>query len=88
MEFTKVQLRTLINNHFRRDGDLNDVMEWIQNSLMRHERILALLRKHLEKRHTITNDNGGEFAQHKRTGKTLKLGIYFADMQDVMPLPQ
>jgi IS30 family transposase len=44
-----------------------------------HEATLALLRKDREKLHTITNDNGGEFAKHKRTGKTLKLGIYFAD---------
>ncbi len=44
-----------------------------------HEATLDLLREHREKLHTITNDNGGEFAKHKCTGKTLKLGIYFAD---------
>lgn len=44
-----------------------------------HKATLALLSKHRGKLHTITNDNGGEFAEHKQTAKTLKLGIYFAD---------
>lgn len=44
-----------------------------------HKATLALLGKLRGKVHTITNDNGGEFAEHKQTAKTLKLGIYFAD---------
>jgi hypothetical protein len=43
MEFTKVQLRALIGNHLRRENGLNDVMEWILNALMRHERSEHLL---------------------------------------------
>lgn len=44
-----------------------------------HQATLALLGKLRGKVHTITNDNGGEFAEHKQTAKTLNLGIYFAD---------
>jgi len=44
-----------------------------------HKATLGLLGKERGKVHTITNDNGGEFAEHKQTAKTLKLDIYFAD---------
>lgn len=44
-----------------------------------HKATLALLGGHRGRLHTITNDNGGEFTEHKLTAKTLELDIYFAD---------
>lgn len=44
-----------------------------------HKATLALLGGHRGQLHTITNDNGGEFTEHKLTARTLALDIYFAD---------
>lgn len=70
MEFTKVQLRTLINNHLRRDGGLNDVMEWILNSLMRHERT-----EHLLEEPATNKANGFRPGRTYGQGKILELRI-------------
>jgi transposase, IS30 family len=41
-----------------------------------HQATLRALKK--QKVHTITNDNGMEFAQHKKTAKALSTSIYFS----------
>jgi len=41
--------------------------------------ILRLLRPFKKKVHTITTDNGLEFAQHKKVSKALKCDFYFCD---------
>ena len=41
--------------------------------------ILRLLRPFKKKVHTITTDNGLEFAQHKKVSKSLKCDYYFCD---------
>lgn len=70
MEFTKVQLRTLIGNHLRRENGLNDVMEWILNALMRHERSEHLLGEPL-----ANKANGFRPGRTYGQGKILELRI-------------
>ena len=43
------------------------------------EAIIELLRPHRTKRHTLTLDNGKEFAQHGRVARYLDMPVYFAD---------
>jgi putative transposase len=42
MEFTKLQLKTLIGNHIKRENGLNEVLEMVLNGLMKTERTAAL----------------------------------------------
>jgi transposase-like protein len=70
MEFTKVQLRALIGNHLRRENGLNDVMEWILNALMRHERS-----EHLLGEPTSNKANGFRPGRTYGQGKILELRI-------------
>ncbi len=42
MEFTKVQLKTLIGNHIEREGGLQEVMEMMLNAMMKSERTAHL----------------------------------------------
>ena len=39
---------------------------------------VSLLKPHLDKVHTLTSDNGKEFAEHERIAKDLKADFYFA----------
>lgn len=43
------------------------------------EAIIELLRPHRTMRHTLTLDNGKEFAQHARVARHLDIQVYFAD---------
>lgn len=40
--------------------------------------IVSLLKPHAKKIHTLTSDNGKEFAQHKNIAESLKAAFYFA----------
>ena len=40
--------------------------------------VTRLLRPHKRKRHTVTFDNGKEFAGHEEIAKELKMDVYFA----------
>lgn len=42
MEFTKLQLKTLIGNHIERENGLNEVLEMVLNGMMKTERKTAL----------------------------------------------
>lgn len=42
MEFTKLQLKTLIDNHIKRKNGLNEVLEMVLNGMMKTERSAAL----------------------------------------------
>ena len=44
MELTKVQLKTLIGNHIKREVDLQEVMEMMLNAMMESERTANLKR--------------------------------------------
>lgn len=42
-------------------------------------KLVEVLSNHKDRVHTLTNDNGGEFAAHERTAEELDTNIYFAD---------
>lgn len=43
------------------------------------QKIVQALSHHKDRVHTVTNDNGGEFATHERTAEELDADVYFAD---------
>ena len=69
MNFTKVQLQTLIGNHIQRENGLNEVLEMTLNALMKAER-----REHLE---AEDDDKGNGYRPGKvyGNGKLLELRI-------------
>jgi len=69
MNFTKVQLQTLIGNHIQRKNGLNEVLEMTLNALMKAER-----REHLE---SEEDDKGNGYRPGKvyGNGKLLELRI-------------
>ena len=48
-----------------------------RSSQMVHEQTVRLLKEH-PRVHTVTNDNGSEFARHRETEKLLKAKVYFS----------
>ena len=71
MEFTKVQLRTLIYNHIKnKENGLNDILELTLNAMMRAER-----NEELASQGSFNKANGYRRGRVYRNGKVLELRI-------------
>jgi putative transposase len=71
MEFTKVQLRTLIYNHIKnKENGLNDILELTLNAMMQAER-----REELAEQGTFNKANGYRPGRVYGNGKVLELRI-------------
>ncbi len=77
--FGKDRKPAILTHLERRSGYLlADKIERALAELTREATVRRFKRIPKEKRHTITYDNGSEFAEHEMTQKVLKTDIYFA----------
>ncbi|MEX0685731.1 MAG: transposase [Balneolales bacterium] len=69
MEITKLQLKTLIGNHIKRDNGLHEVMEMMLNAMMKSERSVEL------ERMSENKANGYRYGKTYGQGRILELRI-------------
>ena len=70
MEITKLQLKTLINNHLTRENGLHEVMEMMLNAMMKSERSVEL-----ERMGPGNKANGYRYGKTYGQGRILELRI-------------
>lgn len=72
----KARLLSIVDRSSRRIR-----MAWLpgKNAMITHQATVQLLKNQTV--HTLTNDHGGEFQEHERTGRALKAQVYFCHPQ-------